>query len=97
MHKLFRCATLAAALLFLFLNPILVPEVSAAPPHDFGFGRDHSRIKHVFVIVLENEGYDVTFGPASKLRIYRKLSNSRECSSASITVRATQAWTTILR
>jgi phospholipase C len=24
------------------------------------------RIKHVFVIVLENEGYDTTFGPASK-------------------------------
>jgi hypothetical protein len=29
---------------------------------------DHGghRIRHVFVIVLENEGYDVTFGPASK-------------------------------
>jgi len=24
------------------------------------------RIKHVFVIVLENEGFDVTFGPNSK-------------------------------
>lgn len=32
------------------------------------FGGDHesSPIKHVFVIVLENEGYDTTFGPASK-------------------------------
>jgi hypothetical protein len=26
----------------------------------------HHKIKHVFVIVLENEGYDVTFGPNSK-------------------------------
>jgi hypothetical protein len=26
----------------------------------------HHRIKHVFVIVLENEGYDVTFGPNPK-------------------------------
>src|SRR5215467_11761558 len=25
-----------------------------------------SRIKHVFVIVLENEGFDTTFGPQSK-------------------------------
>jgi len=28
--------------------------------------REHSRIKHVFVIVLENEGFDTTFGPQSK-------------------------------
>jgi hypothetical protein len=27
---------------------------------------DDSRIKHVFVIVLENEGFDATFGPQSK-------------------------------
>ena len=27
---------------------------------------DGRRIGHVFVIVLENEGYDVTFGPGSK-------------------------------
>jgi hypothetical protein len=28
--------------------------------------REHRRFKHVFVIVLENEGFDVTFGPNSK-------------------------------
>jgi hypothetical protein len=27
---------------------------------------DHRRIRHVFVIVLENEGFDTTFGPQSK-------------------------------
>jgi hypothetical protein len=27
--------------------------------------REHARIKHVFVVVLENEGFDTTFGPGS--------------------------------
>ena len=33
---------------------------------DDGDGRERQRIKHVFVIVLENEGFDTTFGPTSK-------------------------------
>ena len=49
----------------LFLALLLGLALSAA-----GWGRaaaeEKSPIKHVFVIVLENEGYDTTFGPGSK-------------------------------
>ena len=38
------------------------PTFAGDPPDD----DLRHRIKHVFVIVLENEGYDVTFGPNSK-------------------------------
>jgi phosphatidylinositol-3-phosphatase len=38
--------------------------------------RDH-RIKHVFVIVLENEGFDVTFGPNSKAPFLSKTLTSQ--------------------
>jgi len=31
-----------------------------------GAAQTAKKIKHVFIIVLENEGYDTTFGPASK-------------------------------
>jgi hypothetical protein len=47
------------ALLLLF-----TPARSQGAPHDDDDLRH--KIKHVFVIVLENEGYDVTFGPTSK-------------------------------
>ncbi len=44
--------------------------LSLAPRPSFGATGDDDdirhRIKHVFVIVLENEGFDVTFGPNSK-------------------------------
>jgi phosphatidylinositol-3-phosphatase len=65
MKKLCRSFATLAALLSLVVNPLL-----AAPgPRTNDFSRvdgDRPRIKHVFVIVLENEGFDVTFGPASK-------------------------------
>src|SRR5580700_4540251 len=35
------------------------------------------RIKHVFVIVLENEGFDVTFGPNSKAPFLSKTLTSQ--------------------
>lgn len=38
-------------------------QVLASPDDRDDLGR---RIKHVFVIVLENEGFDITFGPNSK-------------------------------
>jgi phosphatidylinositol-3-phosphatase len=44
------------------------PGGSVGRPRDRDHERDDDRrhIKHVFVIVLENEGFDTTFGPQSK-------------------------------
>src|SRR6266481_6950527 len=52
--------------LLFFLAALLgtLPVRIMAAPNDAGDLRH--RIKHVFVIVLENEGFDVTFGPNSK-------------------------------
>ncbi|HTZ31753.1 MAG TPA: alkaline phosphatase family protein, partial [Methylomirabilota bacterium] len=54
-----RCRWFCASVLLLLgvARPVL------AGPSDDDL---RHRIKHVFVIVLENEGYDVTFGPNSK-------------------------------
>jgi len=48
----------------------------------FAFGedrddRDDRKIRHVFVIVLENEGFDVTFGPNSKAPFLSKVLTSQ--------------------
>ena len=58
--------TIKQLCLFLFLAAFLgtVPVRTLASPNDSDELRH--RIKHVFVIVLENEGFDVTFGPNSK-------------------------------
>ncbi len=57
-----RC--LLASLVFLsLLNLSIAPSTFAAPGDRDDF---HQRIKHVFVIVLENEGFNTTFGPTSK-------------------------------
>jgi hypothetical protein len=52
---------------------------------------DHGghRIRHVFVIVLENEGYNVTFGPTSKAPYLSQTLVSQECCSRSTTEPAT--------
>ena len=52
--------------LHLFLAAVLgiVPAKILASPNRSD--DSHHRIKHVFVIILENEGFDVTFGPNSK-------------------------------
>ena len=54
----------------------------AAPRHRKNGAPDrdddgHHRIKHVFVIVLENEGFDVTFGPNSKAPFLSKTLTSK--------------------
>lgn len=66
---------------------LFTPARSQGAPHDDDL---RHKIKHVFVIVLENEGFDVTFGPNSKAPISnrsesrfaregkKKLSNLRE-------------------
>jgi phosphatidylinositol-3-phosphatase len=54
-----RSLILLASLLGALSSPL------TAAPGDSDDSRGH-RIKHVFVIVLENEGFDVTFGPNSK-------------------------------
>jgi phosphatidylinositol-3-phosphatase len=50
-----RQGTLAVAALTVALTLALASAASAAPPP----------IKHVFIIVLENKGFDETFGPSS--------------------------------
>lgn len=51
------------SLLFVSLLAVSFPQSLLASPDDDDF-RHH--IRHVFVIVLENEGYNTTFGPNSK-------------------------------
>src|SRR5579863_1880386 len=41
-------------------------RVSQNDEGDHDGDRGHHRIGHVFVITLENEGFDITFGPGSK-------------------------------
>ncbi len=58
----FRKTAAAAVLLGTLATPLLGAQFG---DHWDDEGGSH-RIRHVFVITLENEGYDVTFGPASK-------------------------------
>jgi len=62
----------AASLLVAQQTPIL----AAADEHSDD-SRRHAEIKHVFVIVLENEGYDVTFGATSKAPYLSKTLTSQ--------------------
>ncbi|HZV88620.1 MAG TPA: alkaline phosphatase family protein [Candidatus Binatus sp.] len=64
--KSFRSAIALAALLATLTSSATAGPGSGKPAHTFGDGDHDRRIKHVFVIVLENEGFDVTFGPNSK-------------------------------
>jgi hypothetical protein len=61
-HLSRACAMLAA----LLLSPL--PVSAAAAP-----GAPALRIGHVFIVMLENEGYDVTFGPRSPARYLNHL------------------------
>jgi hypothetical protein len=54
---------------------LFTPARSTAAPHDDDDMRH--KIKHVFVIVLENEGFDVTFGPKSKAPYLSKTLTSQ--------------------
>lgn len=51
----------------LLLGPWALSTRAAHRPESFGRDqeRERARIKHVFVVVLENEGFDTTFGPSS--------------------------------
>ena len=60
-----RCCTMLATFGVL-LGPLASSTTSARSDDHERDEHEHSRIKHVFVIVLENEGFDTTFGPQSK-------------------------------
>jgi hypothetical protein len=60
----------------LFVAFLLTFSTCLRATPDDGSSIDH-RIKHVFVIVLENEGFDVTFGPNSKAPFLSKTLTSR--------------------
>ncbi|HMD09090.1 MAG TPA: hypothetical protein VKH63_16280 [Candidatus Acidoferrum sp.] len=66
MKKSFRFAIVFAALLAILTSSAIAGPDPRKSPHPSWDGDHDRRIKHVFVIVLENEGYDVTFGPTSK-------------------------------
>jgi phosphatidylinositol-3-phosphatase len=61
-----RGFTIAATVGLLLFTPWALPTTSAKDDDHDRDDHEHSRIKHVFVIVLENEGFDTTFGPGSK-------------------------------
>jgi hypothetical protein len=76
MMKSFRLAVCTAALFVLVAVPLLAaPGPGNATPRSDRDGHD-GRIKHVFVIVLENEGFDATFGPNSKAPFLSKTLTS---------------------
>ena len=66
MKKSFQAAIILSALLATLAVSAVAGPGPGKSPRPFGDGDHDRRIKHVFVIVLENEGYDVTFGPNSK-------------------------------
>jgi hypothetical protein len=57
----------------------------------------HEKIKHVFVIVLENEGYNNTFGPNSKAPYLAQTLTSQGTLSLNTTAPGTRAWITTSR
>jgi hypothetical protein len=61
-----RGCTIAATVGLLLFTPWALPATSAKGEDGDRDGHEPSRIRHVFVIVLENEGFDTTFGPQSK-------------------------------
>ena len=66
MFKLLHAAFLSAmALGLVAAQPVMAHDNDDFDSHHDRDG-DHRRIGHVFVITLENEGYDVTFGSNSK-------------------------------
>ena len=66
---------LLLGLLAFFTNPFAATGRTNAPGDDRD--GDHRGGPHVFVIVLENEGFDVTFGPNSKAPFLSKTLTSQ--------------------
>jgi phosphatidylinositol-3-phosphatase len=75
--KSFRSAITMAALLAALTSSAVAGSGPGKSPHLSGDGDHDRRIKHVFVIVLENEGFDVTFGPNSKAPFLSKTLTSQ--------------------
>jgi hypothetical protein len=67
-HKAGRWRVTVATIGFVLASALFTVSAGPASAHDERErdDRDHGRITHVFVIVLENEGFDTTFGPGSK-------------------------------
>jgi hypothetical protein len=70
MPNSFRLSILFAALLAFLYSPLTGASADSEDSRE-------RRIKHVFVIVLENEGFDVTFGPNSKAPFLSKTLTSQ--------------------
>jgi phosphatidylinositol-3-phosphatase len=64
------CATLLALLLS---SPPVNAAEAAAPPVAPSANAPAPRIGHVFILLLENEGYDATFGPRSPTQYLKQL------------------------
>ena len=71
MRKVIARLCLMAILLSIWIDS------SSALTTDGEEGNPDGRIRHVFVIVLENEGFDVTFGPNSKAPFLSKVLTSQ--------------------
>src|SRR6516165_3423193 len=48
------------------IGALVLPGLASSRDWDEHFGDNRHKIDHVFVITLENEGYETTFGPNSK-------------------------------
>ena len=70
MHRLIANSSLIALLLGICMSSSFARNDDRDDRHD-------RKIRHVFVIVLENEGFDVTFGPNSKAPFLSKTLTSQ--------------------
>src|SRR5262249_31962604 len=76
MPRSFCFRLLSFALFYALTLPVgSVARPSNSPGRDDDEG--HRRDRHVFVIVLENEGFEVTFGPNSKAPFLAKTLTSQ--------------------
>lgn len=66
MRRIFGRTAFKAALLGLLCNTVFLAGALAGPNGRSTQDGDRSPFNHVFVIVLENEGFNTTFGPNSK-------------------------------
>jgi hypothetical protein len=77
MTTITRGALLAFLLCFLTSSLLAVPQRAGDRDDEHLDRDDDRRIGHVFVIVLENEGFDATFGPNSKAPFLSKTLTSQ--------------------
>src|SRR5262245_39227427 len=72
--KRFVAAPIFTAALVSLLTSSLMAITAASDDED---KNNHLRVRHVFVITLENEGFDVTFGPNSKAPFLSQVLTSK--------------------